>query len=404
MKRFKINITKDTRPGRKSPYLVRWYGKYDPTIDKQKRYCKSFARRKDAERFISQKQSEFDEGLPRDQRNITLEDLCEKFQRVQKNNYAKGTMRNYIYTIQRLTAFFGNNQLVRNIRQEDAEEFIAQVGYIQGYRCYEGKDMSDSAKNIQLRNSKKIFNKALEWHYIRANPFSPLSQVKAVKQTWHYISPEEFKSILAKMPTMKKAFFAVQYGCGLRAGEVINILWNGINIDFETNRITLVNRPGSIDISPFRLKDYEQRSVPMPKWVVDLLLQLHDETNGSCPFVFITNDRWKDVKVKWDQYRKQGRQKDWENKILLNNSLIQFKKYCKDAGIKTNDKLTQHCLRKSWACNLADNGVPAHTLMKMGGWSSIETVQQFYLKTSDANEKKAVEMLDRLMEEETFRA
>ena len=42
--------------------------------------------------------------------------------------------------------------------------------------------------------------------------------------------------------------------------------------------------------------------------------------------------------------------------------------------------------------------------MKMGGWSSIETVQQFYLKTSDANEKKAVAMLDRLMEEEAFRA
>ena len=37
--------------------------------------------------------------------------------------------------------------------------------------------------------------------------------------------------------------------------------------------------------------------------------------------------------------------------------------------------------------------------MKMGGWSSIETVQQFYLKTSDENEKRAVEMLDRLMGE-----
>ncbi len=37
--------------------------------------------------------------------------------------------------------------------------------------------------------------------------------------------------------------------------------------------------------------------------------------------------------------------------------------------------------------------------MKMGGWSSIETVQQFYLKSSDANEKKAVGVLEELMEE-----
>ena len=35
--------------------------------------------------------------------------------------------------------------------------------------------------------------------------------------------------------------------------------------------------------------------------------------------------------------------------------------------------------------------------LKMGGWSDIETVQNFYLKNSDANEKKAVEVLDRLM-------
>ena len=69
------------------------------------------------------------------------------------------------------------------------------------------------------------------------------------------------------------------------------------------------------------------------------------------------------------------------------------------AYILSNDKISQHCLRKSWACNLANNGVPPHTLMKMGGWSSIDTVQQFYLKTSDENEKRAVEMLDRLMGE-----
>ncbi len=47
--------------------------------------------------------------------------------------------------------------------------------------------------------------------------------------------------------------------------------------------------------------------------------------------------------------------------------------------------------------NLAENGVPPQTLLKMGGWSDIETVQNFYLKNSDANKKKAVEGLERLM-------
>ncbi|MDH4239190.1 MAG: tyrosine-type recombinase/integrase [Phycisphaerae bacterium] len=60
-------------------------------------------------------------------------------------------------------------------------------------------------------------------------------------------------------------------------------------------------------------------------------------------------------------------------------------------------KVTIHCLRKSWASNLANAGVPSNTLMKMGGWSNIETVLKYYLKSSDENEKKAVRILDRLM-------
>ena len=37
------------------------------------------------------------------------------------------------------------------------------------------------------------------------------------------------------------------------------------------------------------------------------------------------------------------------------------------------------------------------TLLKMGGWSDIETVRKFYLKNTDENEKRAVKVLDNLM-------
>jgi integrase len=66
--------------------------------------------------------------------------------------------------------------------------------------------------------------------------------------------------------------------------------------------------------------------------------------------------------------------------------------------IKFSDKVTIRCLRKSWATNLANAGAPPHTLMKMGGWSDIETALKYYIRTSDENEKKAVEILDELMQ------
>ena len=398
MAELKISIYKDKRRKNGKPYLVRWQGQYNPPTGKQRKYCKSFAKRKDAEKFVQQKQDEFDAGMPRDQVNITLTQLCDKFVQTQQADYASGTMRNYLYTVTRLKDFFFSDILIGNIKQEHAEQFISQVDYISKYLINSGKDISDSARNIQLRNSKKIFNKALEWKYIRTNPFENIKQVKSNNRNWHKISVDEFKAILEKTPTIrKKAFYAIQYGCGLRAGEALNILIDGMNLDFQNNQVNLFNRPGSKEIPPFKLKDYEARSIRMPEWVVALLLQLYEQTDPGCPFLFLTGKRWDRVKDRWIRMRKAGRSKQWQNLMLQNNALREFKRHCRNAGIKTHERLMLHCLRKSWACNLAENGVPPQTLLKMGGWSSIETVQKFYLKNTDENEKKAVDVLDRLM-------
>ena len=82
---------------------------------------------------------------------------------------------------------------------------------------------------------------------------------------------------------------------------------------------------------------------------------------------------------------------------MLNGALRNFKARCIRAGISTELKLTIHCLRKSWACNLANSGqVPPKTLLELGGWSDIKTCEEFYLKNSDANEERACQVLNSL--------
>ena len=135
----------------------------------------------------------------------------------------------------------------------------------------------------------------------------------------------------------------------------------------------------------------------MPKWVVDIMVELQSMVSEGCVFVFMSQERWLKVKSKWVLMREAGRQDEWENKFLLNNVLRDFKKKCFDAGIKTNDKLTVHCLRKAYGCNLANAGTPIQTLKKLMGHSSINTTMEFYLQSSDANEKKAVFELERIM-------
>ena len=63
-----------------------------------------------------------------------------------------------------------------------------------------------------------------------------------------------------------------------------------------------------------------------------------------------------------------------------------------------HEKLTIHCLRKSYACNLANSGkVPTHTLLELMGHSDIKTCNDYYLKNISANKKRAVEVLEEIM-------
>lgn len=91
MKALRISISKDKRRLGTKPYLVRWTGEIDPRTGTRKKYSKSFAKRKEAEHFAQQKRKEFSAGMSRDEKIITLEELCDKFVKARWGSYPKGS-------------------------------------------------------------------------------------------------------------------------------------------------------------------------------------------------------------------------------------------------------------------------------------------------------------------------
>ena len=147
------------------------------------------------------------------------------------------------------------------------------------------------------------------------------------------------------------------YGCGLRLGAAINLLDNGTDIDLGNNRINIVNRTGTKDIPSFHIKDKQARSVPIPNWVSEILIKVQAQAEEGCPFIFLSKNRYEIVQKNWHKYRAAGRTSEWKNRNMANNILRDFKVRVKDAGIMATGKVTIHCLRKSWATNLANAGV-----------------------------------------------
>jgi len=400
-----VTISKDNNHLRKKIWLVRWYSDFDSKIGKAKRYSKSFVRKIDAENYKEEKEREFASGMTRANTSISLEIFCQKYLKAKKSALAIKSFWDYEDTVERLLKYFNSNCDVKSIRNENAASFISDLELVHPDHKRTNKQLADLTRLKILKNCKQIFKIANQWGYIIINPFADIRLKKPRKKAWYYIKPDEFKTILNSVPGIRqkgkprkenihvKAFYSIMYGCGLRSGESLNLLWEGGNIDFENKRIHIVNRSAKMGIPPFYIKDIENRSVPMPNWVADILLKLKAETNGSCPFVFLTEERWARVIKRWERMQKAGEEDLWCNDLLENNTVRNFRKHCELAGIKTNNKLMIHCLRKSYACNLANSSVPIQTLQKLGGWSDIKTCQ-----STDANELKAVEALDRMME------
>jgi site-specific recombinase XerD len=387
-------------------WLVRWHGKFDPETEKQPRFCKTFKRKRDAERFAQSLKTDIHDGISTEPKTINLENLCNKFIESKKNK-RPNTVRSYKETVGRLISSFGGHRNIKTISSQDASSFINNLELLEI-----DKDPSDSTRLKHLTNSKIIFNQAIKWQYIRNNPFKDISITDISKEDWHFITPAEFKSLITAIDNIKlnnkmeqqdkerkirlKAFYSVMYGCGLRFGEAVHLFWDK-NIDFINSTIHIKNRTSKNGYPPFSIKNHQDRSTPAPKWVMDTLEELKKVSNKKNPYVFITDDRLKLIKSKWAEFKDADEADKWLNGNMVNNTNRNFVVNCKRAGIVTSDKLSVHCLRKGYGTNLADLGTPVHTLKCLMAHANIETTMKFYNKNSDANSMKAVRGLEGLM-------
>ena len=150
---------------------------------------------------------------------------------------------------------------------------------------------------------------------------------------------------------------------------------------------------------PFSIKNHQNRTIPAPKWVMDSFKKLKEQSDSRNPYVFLTGDRLKKIEKKWAEWKDADKTDKWQNSTMVNNTNRDFVVICKRAGVVSSDRLSVHCLRKSYGTNLADLGTPVHTLKALMGHSNIQTTMKFYIKNNDENSMKAVRGLEELMGE-----
>jgi len=377
-------------------WRVRWFGKYDPNTGRPKRYSKTFALKKAAEKFQKQKEKELDQGTPRDPSSVTLKEYAEQWlqDKTQNDNLRPATVQLYRQTLDRLYNYFGAERLLRTIDREAAKSFRAKLQLLSSRK----RELTQWTRHRILRNCKTLFREAVMDGKIIKSPFKDISRgLKLVPSEWYHLKPDEYQKLLDFTPKLHdKVLYALCYTAGLRLSEALALCW--ADVDFDKSRVRIVNRAASETVPPFYVKDTDSRTVPLPKHTLDLLLQLHETAPERVPYVVLTKERYERILAKWKECRKIGR--EWRNSYMANNTQRGFQKRLRLAEIETSGKkLTIHTLRKCCGKNWADSTPNPGVVQKLMGHSSLDTTMKFYNQVNDDDQEKAAKVVDDLLNE-----
>jgi len=191
---------------------------------------------------------------------------------------------------------------------------------------------------------RHFYTDVLKQHF----DFSDIPYPRKTDYLPEILSVQEVHSLVSSYQNIKhRAIIQLMYSCGLRIGEVANILLSHLSKDRLVLRVK-------------GAKGFKDRDVPVPPATMQLIISYYQaEADKPRKWLF----------------------EGWGHQQYSVRSIQQlFKQGCRRIGIKR--RVTPHSLRHSRATHLHDAGVDIKDLQDFLGHNYIKTTADYYLKLS----------------------
>jgi integrase/recombinase XerD len=223
------------------------------------------------------------------------------------------------------------------------------------------RPLSPATVNFEVTVLKTFFYYLIRERGIAMeNPCARSKPLRAEKERLKRRPPTytqaESDKILATSDKMDRAIFATLLLTGLRKEELGHLAWSDIDLQHAALRLT-----GKDGFAP---KDYEEREIPLPPDLVQILRNLPQ----SSDWVFASG---------------KG------NRLGRNEMLRRLKNVAERAGVK---QATLHKFRHSYATRLLEDGCDIVTVQHLLGHSDLKTTRK-YLSPDQEHARKAVNRL-----------
>src|ERR1051325_7668621 len=353
-----------SKKGRKvySYWVLRWFGADGKRRGEQIGKVGEMSRRQ-AEKRRREKENELraNPGRRDVSRSPELARFLEQYYADRRTELASGTLELHQLTGRYLLGFFGTHRRLDAIGRADARAFktaLADGRLAHVNKRIRNKNLAVTTVDQHIRQTKKMFNHALDGDLITFNPFDRIGQSAFVEMDWHYVDSVEFGKLMAAAKPAWKLLLALARWAGLRLAEALGLPWK--KIDLQKGRLTVISRDDSAAEGGFKVKDKDSRVVPICPELSAILQESREGQTG--PVIPLGGVVYKNV---------------WRD----------FQVLAKRAGVKTYSK-PLHSLRKSCITDWAD-GFAAHVVKEWAGHQDIRTTLKYYLKVSESEYDKA---------------
>jgi excisionase family DNA binding protein len=256
----------------------------------------------------------------------------DEYMSVNRRNFKSDVIR-----LNRMKTFFRDTEL-REVSLSRVQKFKL-----------DRKQAGNSGRTVNryLALLKSMFNVAIENEYLEKNLVTKIKFESELENERHRVlTYEEEIRLFAEANKQLKPVLVVALNTGMRLGEILNLMWN--DVDLEEREIRLKKTKGR-----------RSRVIPINSTLFDLLTKLKED-QGSSDFVF----PFKSIRTA-------------------------FENACRRAKIKN---FTFHDLRRTFGTRLLERGVNIVTIQRLYGHSSV-LVTQRYLHPRDDLKLEAVELL-----------
>jgi len=267
--------------------------------------------------------------------DITLQVFINEHEAFVAKNRATKTYKNVVLVGKHLLGYFSPLKSIQTITIKDAEQFLDYL-----------KRQAPLGVYIYLRILKAMFNKGVQWNYLRENVWEKVSLPKIQQGKPTYVTEEQLQVILQNAESeVVKDVITTAFFTGCRLGELTNLTWQDVNLN---GNLLMIGKS-------WVTKGRKQRYIPIHPRVKEILVRrLPKIIKREKHFVFGKSDGFA---FTGDYFSKR------------------FKRACRKAGI--DESLHFHCLRHGAATKMILNGAPLPSVQRIMGHANIQTTMVY---------------------------